>query len=106
MLLAIDTASRLMSAALLDEGGLLAEQTIFSNNQHTVQLTEMIRQLLAQLERPIHDLRVLAVAQGPGSFTGLRVGFGVAKGLASACGLPLIAVPTLDIIAAGTPCFD
>lgn len=106
MLLAVDTASRMMSVALLDGGQIIAETTQQTQNRHTVQLSECIAQLLANQQRSRQELSVLAISQGVGSYSGLRVGFGVMKGLALALELPLIAVPTLDIVAAGTPFFD
>lgn len=105
MLLAMDTASRFMSIALHDGQTLIAEQTHYTNNQHTEQLSLAIQQLLTGSGLSVRDLRVLAISQGPGSFSGLRVGFGVAKGLATACRLPLVPVPTLDILATGLPRF-
>jgi tRNA threonylcarbamoyladenosine biosynthesis protein TsaB len=103
MMLAIDTASRFLSVALHDGTILLAEQTILSQNQHTVQLSRIIHDLLIFTEHQVQDLTALAISQGPGSYSGLRVGFGVAKGLATACKLPLIPIPTLDILAYSTP---
>jgi tRNA threonylcarbamoyladenosine biosynthesis protein TsaB len=106
MLLAIDTASEMMSLALYDGQVILAEQTFYSRNRHTVHLTTAIQRLLGIVEHTPHDLAVLAISQGPGTYSGLRVGFGVAKGLAAACHLPLIPIPTLDILAAATPYFE
>jgi tRNA threonylcarbamoyladenosine biosynthesis protein TsaB len=105
LLLAIDTASQLMSLALHDGHRVWYEATWRTANNHTVELTPAIRQALAQNRLVPSDLTAVAVSLGPGSFTGLRIGLGVAKGLAMACGIPLVAVPTLDIMAAGTPVF-
>lgn len=106
MLLAIDTASRFMSLALHDGQRLLAEQTQYCENRQTVLLVAAVQRLLNELEFPPANLAALAISQGPGSFSGLRVGFGVAKGLATALHIPLIPVPTLDIVAAGVPLCD
>ena len=106
MLLAIDTATRVMSLALIDDDGIAAEQTLRTRNQQTVQLTAAIHHLLTLLDTSVESLTALAIAEGPGSFSGLRVGFGVAKGLALARNLPLIPVPTLDIIAHGSPYYE
>ncbi|NJL94040.1 MAG: tRNA (adenosine(37)-N6)-threonylcarbamoyltransferase complex dimerization subunit type 1 TsaB [Anaerolineae bacterium] len=103
MLLAIDTATRYLSIALHDGQSLLAEHSFYSDQQHTVQLSPMISRLLAEGGFQPAELSVLALAQGPGSFSGLRVGFGVAKGLATALRIPLVGVPTLDILALATP---
>jgi tRNA threonylcarbamoyladenosine biosynthesis protein TsaB len=106
VLLAIDTASRMMSLALHDGRRLRYEATWHSANNHTIELTPAIQRALAQIDLAPADLRGIAVSQGPGSFTGLRIGMGVAKGLAMAYQIALVAVPTLDIIAAGTPFFE
>ncbi len=106
MLLALDTASRMMSLALHDGQQLHYEATWYSANNHTIELVPSIQRALAQLDMKPVNLTTIAVAQGPGSFTGLRIGIGVAKGLAMAHQLALVAVPTLDSVAAGVPVFE
>ncbi len=103
MLLAIDTATRFLSVALHDGQRILAEKSQVSENQHTTQLTPIIYKLLTDLEAAVQDVSAVAVSQGPGSFSGLRVGIGVAKGIASGRNIPLLGVPTLDIVAYSTP---
>lgn len=105
MILAIDTSTRFLSVALATEQTLLAERSWTGGNQHSVEMSPAIEQMLIQTGKSVQELTAIAVAQGPGSFTGVRIGIGVAKGLAMALQIPLIAVPTLDIIAAGTPYF-
>jgi tRNA threonylcarbamoyladenosine biosynthesis protein TsaB len=75
-------------------------------NNHTIELAPAIRQAFSQTGITPADLTAIAVAQGPGSFTGLRIGMGLAKGLAASHRRPLVAVPTLAITAAGAPYFD
>jgi tRNA threonylcarbamoyladenosine biosynthesis protein TsaB len=94
-----------MSLALHDGRQIRFELTWQTVNNHTTELTPAIRQALSQTRITAADLRAIAVSQGPGSFTGLRIGMGVAKGLAMARKIPLIAVPTLDIVAAAIPPF-
>lgn len=106
MLLAIDTASRALSIALTDGQQLLAEQTWHTANQHSVELPPAVHHLLNRAGVQPRQLSAVGVAQGPGSFTGLRIGIGVAKGLAIALNIPLIPIMTLDIVAAGTSYFD
>ena len=99
LLLAIDTATRAASLALHDGARICVELSWESPDHHTVELTPRIAGMLSQLEASVDDLAGIAVSLGPGSFTGLRVGVSVAKGLAMARGIHLIGVPTLDIVA-------
>lgn len=103
MLLAIDTATRQISLALHDGQILIAERTWPSENRHTVQLAPAVLDLLDQCGLTPKDLTAFAVATGPGSFTGLRIGVAAAKGMAGAVNAPLIGVNTLDVTAAGYP---
>jgi tRNA threonylcarbamoyladenosine biosynthesis protein TsaB len=100
MLLAIDTATRYLSVALHDHHVLLGEQTLYTANRHNTLLATSIQQMLAVADVPISTLTHLAVATGPGSYTGLRIGIALAKGMAATHGLPLIGITTLDILAA------
>lgn len=106
LLLAIDTASRLISLALHDGYQLLFESTWYTANNHTIELAPAVQQSFRQAQCRPADLTAVAVSQGPGSFTGLRIGMSVAKGLVAAQQIPLVAVPTLDIVAAGVPVLD
>ena len=74
-----------------------------SQNYHTVELAPSIQHALAQASLKQGDLKAIAVAIGPGSYTGLRIGLALAKGLAFAERLSLIPIPTLDVLAAGQP---
>lgn len=101
MLLALDTATNSAGLALYDQArGLVpAEETWHSANNHTVELMPRLVRMLEQHGLSPSDLTGLVVSLGPGSFTGLRIGLGVAKGLALAGKLPLVGVPTLDVVA-------
>jgi tRNA threonylcarbamoyladenosine biosynthesis protein TsaB len=100
MLLAIDTSTKQAGIALY-EGmrGLVAEYNWHSANRHTEELMPAVAQMLAQAGVAPGALRAVAVALGPGSFTGLRVGLAAAKGLVLAHGLTLLGIPTLDTVA-------
>jgi len=100
MLVAIDTATSYASLALHDGFRVRVEHTWESSRRHTVELLPRLVAALEQLSFGAGHLSGVAVTRGPGSFTGLRVGMAVAKGLALAQGLPLIGVPTLDVVAA------
>lgn len=100
MLVAIDTATDTASLALHDGFRVRVEHTWDSARRHTV---EILPALVAALDRVgigAEHISAVAVTRGPGSFTGLRVGLAVAKGLALARSVPLVGVPTLDVVAA------
>jgi tRNA threonylcarbamoyladenosine biosynthesis protein TsaB len=99
MLLAIDTATRVASIALYGADGVHAETTWRSRENHTVELMPQIIRLLALANVAKSELTAIGVALGPGSFTGLRVGMSVAKGMAFAARLSLFGIPTLDAVA-------
>ncbi len=96
MLLAIDTATRTESVALFDETGVIGETTWRAHENHTTSLMPQLLRLMNLGGVKLEDLRAVGVATGPGSFTGLRIGLSVAKGLAYGRGLPLVGIPTLD----------
>ncbi|HLF27063.1 MAG TPA: tRNA (adenosine(37)-N6)-threonylcarbamoyltransferase complex dimerization subunit type 1 TsaB [Anaerolineae bacterium] len=99
MLLAIDTATRYASLALHDGGAVRAEMTWEISDRHTVELMPRLAWMLEQVGLRAGALTGLAVSIGPGSFTGLRVGLAIAKGLALANSLPVVGIPTLDVVA-------
>jgi tRNA threonylcarbamoyladenosine biosynthesis protein TsaB len=103
MLLALDTSTALTGLACYDESGLLAECTWHSGRNYTAQLLPQLHMLIAHMQRTPQDIRLLAVALGPGSWSGLRVGLSLAKGMALAGGLPLIGIGTLDVLAYQQP---
>lgn len=102
-LLAIDTATQIMSIALHDGDRLLAECTQLAGRRHNSLLAPLIAQTLRQIGIEAEDLSALAVAAGPGSYTGVRIGVAVAKGLAAARDLPLVPVTTLETLVAAVP---
>jgi len=87
------------SLALYDGEWVLAEETWCSANSHTVELLPGLVRMLERQKVLPSELRGVAVALGPGSFTGLRIGLSVAKGLALALDVPLVGIPTLDVLA-------
>jgi tRNA threonylcarbamoyladenosine biosynthesis protein TsaB len=106
MLLAIDTSTAQVGVALID-GEQLAVETIWSSRvHHTVELAPAVAQLMQRAGADMTDLKAIGIALGPGSFTALRVGLAMAKGLALARKLAILGVPTLDILAAGQPPSD
>lgn len=103
MLLAIDTSTRMASIAVYDGSIVLAEFTWQIGDHHTVELMPRIVDLLNQVSVSIDQLTGLAVALGPGSFTGVRVGVAAAKGLALARNIPIVGVRSSDIVAYAQP---
>ena len=103
MLLAVDTSTRTIGVALYDGVQVLSEMVWVSDLYHTVELAPTVQSLMDRAGVNSNDLNVVAVATGPGSFTGLRIGLAFAKGMALAKHLEIIGVPTLDILAASQP---
>lgn len=103
MLLAIDTSTAQIGLALYDGTQVLGELSWTSHQHHTSELAPALAGLLAHAGATIDQVSALGVAIGPGSFTALRVGLAFVKGLALARRLPLIGIPTLDILAAAQP---
>lgn len=102
-ILAIDTSTRWVGIALYDGSQYLCEHTWLSQDFHTVELSPMVHQAFERSGIGMNQLGAVAVACGPGSFTGLRVGLALAKGIALAASIPLVGVPTLDILASAQP---
>ena len=103
MLLAIDTSTKTIGVALYDGVQILSEMVWLSEQYHTVELAPTVDSFMQRAGIPVSELKVVAVALGPGSFTGLRIGLAFAKGMALAKHLEIIGVPTLDILAASQP---
>ncbi len=103
MLLAIDSSTQWMGLALFDGAQVIGETVWQTHNHHTVELAPSIQEMLNRCGLRADDLKAIGVALGPGSFTSLRIGLAVAKGMALALHLPVVGVPTLDIVAAAEP---
>ena len=103
MLLAVDTSTTQVGLAIYDGAQVIGEFSWRSGQRHTVELAPAVADLLARCALTINDINALGVALGPGSFTSLRVGLALVKGLALARHIPLIGIPTLDILAHAQP---
>lgn len=99
IILSIDSSTPVAGVAVSDGRQLLGEVTLYTKNTHSEKLMPLIQNLLQELGLTVKDLDGVAVTQGPGSFTGLRIGMATAKGLVQGAGKQLIAVPTLDCLA-------
>ena len=106
MLLGIDTSTQSVGIAIYNGHQILCEESWVSRRYHTVELAEAVAANLKRAGLKPKDLDVLAVATGPGSFTGLRIGMALVKGIAYTHQLPVIGVPTLDITARAIPLSD
>ncbi len=100
MILAVDTSTSQIGVALYDGARILAEHLWVSQARHTVELAPAVEKMLQQTGLAVAQVTALGVALGPGSFTSLRVGLSFVKGLAISRNLPLIGIPTLDVVAA------
>ncbi|MCS7229673.1 MAG: tRNA (adenosine(37)-N6)-threonylcarbamoyltransferase complex dimerization subunit type 1 TsaB [Candidatus Kryptonium sp.] len=99
MILAIETSTSFGSVAITEEGKTKSLSIINIKNLHAEKIVFLIDQVLKNINHRIDKIKAIAISIGPGSFTGLRVGLSVAKGLCYSSGKPLIAVPTLDALA-------
>jgi tRNA threonylcarbamoyladenosine biosynthesis protein TsaB len=103
MLLALDTSTRTAGIALYDGIQVLSEYVWTSKNNQSVELAPAIVEMMMKSGVKAGQLTALAVALGPGSFTGLRISLALAKGIAYVNHVPIIGVPSLDILAAAQP---
>ncbi len=101
--LAVETSTLAGGAALLDGDRVIGHYLLDVSITHSERLMVAVDRLLGDAGWTPRDLHGLAVAVGPGSFTGLRIGLSAVKGLAVALGIPIAAVPTLDAMAALLP---
>ena len=99
-ILAIDTATEACSAALWNEGNTCAHFELCPR-EHTQRILPIVQDILTQGGISLNDLDALAFGRGPGSFTGVRIGIGIAQGLALGAELPMIGVSTLATMAQG-----
>jgi tRNA threonylcarbamoyladenosine biosynthesis protein TsaB len=100
-LLAVETATDLVGAAVLADDGIVVERSHVGGRAHAELLAPAIEEVCALAGCTLHDLDALAVDIGPGLFTGLRVGVATVKALGQALGLGIIGVTSLDVLAAG-----
>lgn len=96
--LALDTSTPACSVALSYQGQRYSRRALASR-EHTRLILPMVDEVLVEAGITLVDVEVLAFTTGPGSFTGIRIGFGVAQGLAYGSGLPVIPVSTLEVMA-------
>ncbi|MBA4322270.1 MAG: tRNA (adenosine(37)-N6)-threonylcarbamoyltransferase complex dimerization subunit type 1 TsaB [Odoribacter sp.] len=94
MILCLETATPVCSVALCDRAGIISLRESRENKSHAKQLTLFIEELLKEADLKPAELEAVAVSKGPGSYTGLRIGVSVAKGIAYGASVPLIGIDT------------
>lgn len=100
LFLALDTATGQGSLALLEGDEVLGELTLDTPGSFLVHLLPALDDLLARTQRRLGQVGAIGVSQGPGNFTGLRLGLATAQGLALSLEIPVVPVPTLEVVAA------
>ncbi len=98
-ILALDSSGLVASVAIVTEDAMLAEYTVNYKKTHSQTLLPMLNEIVKMVDINMEEIDAIAVAAGPGSFTGLRIGSATAKGLGLALNKPIIAVPTLEGLA-------
>lgn len=98
-ILALDSSGLVASVAIMEEEQTIAEYTVNYKKTHSQTLLPMLDEIVKMTEMDLNTIDAIAIAGGPGSFTGLRIGSATAKGLGLALGKPLIHVPTLEGLA-------
>jgi tRNA threonylcarbamoyladenosine biosynthesis protein TsaB len=99
LILSLETSTDVCSVAIHNEGTLLHEKIIREPQAHAAKLAPLIQETLRDTNIQISQLSAVAITSGPGSYTGLRIGTSTAKGICYAANVPLIAIPTLEVLA-------
>ncbi len=102
-ILAVDTSSIVATAAIIDDHKLICEYILNNKKTHSQKIMPIINEILQSSELGINDIDLFAAANGPGSFTGLRIGVATIKGLAHATQKPVVGVSTLEGLAYNIP---
>lgn len=98
-ILCIDTATNICSVCVARDGKLVAERETTKSMSHTSLTSVFVQEVLEEANIPIQELTAVAVSGGPGSYTGLRVGISLAKGICTGARIPFIAINTLEALA-------
>ncbi|HEY9008638.1 tRNA (adenosine(37)-N6)-threonylcarbamoyltransferase complex dimerization subunit type 1 TsaB [Ohtaekwangia sp.] len=106
LILSLETSTSVCSVALHDHGKLIAVAEIRKEQSHAAKLAVLVEQVVKLADASLSDVKAIAVAAGPGSYTGLRIGASTAKGLCYALDVPLLAVETLKVMAAQVQQFN
>lgn len=99
LILSLETSTTVCSVALHNNGKLVASAEMHKEQSHASKLAVLIDQVVKLADIPMSAIQAIAVSEGPGSYTGLRIGVSTAKGLCFALGIPLLSVGTLSLLA-------
>lgn len=99
MILAIDSSSLVATVGIISENAIIAEYTVNLKKTHSQTLLCMIDEIFKMTGIPKSDIKAIAISDGPGSFTGLRIGASTAKGIAMALNIPIITVSSIELMA-------
>lgn len=97
-IIAIDSSGLVASVAVLEDESMIAEYTVNYKITHSQTLLPMLEDVCKMIELDLETIDAIAVAKGPGSFTGLRIGSATAKGLGLALNKPIVGIPTVDAL--------
>ncbi len=100
LILSLDTSTHNCSVALHEKGQLITQELVSEEGSHSRALTLLIEKVMKTAGRALAELSAVAVSNGPGSYTGLRIGLATAKGICFALDKPLICLPTLQVLSA------
>jgi tRNA threonylcarbamoyladenosine biosynthesis protein TsaB len=100
LILSLDTSTQNCSVAIHDNGQLISQELVSEEGSHSKALTLLIEKVMKTADCTLADISAVAVSNGPGSYTGLRIGLATAKGICFALDKPLICLPTLQVLAA------
>ena len=100
LILSLDTSTQNCSVALHENGQLITQELVSEEGSHSKALTLLIEKVMKTAGHALMDISAVAVSNGPGSYTGLRIGLATAKGICFALDKPLICLPTLQVLAA------
>jgi tRNA threonylcarbamoyladenosine biosynthesis protein TsaB len=103
LILSLDTSTQNCSVALHENGQLITQELVSEEGSHSKALTLLIAKVMKTAGLELSELSSVAVSNGPGSYTGLRIGLATAKGICFALDKPLICLPTLQVLASAVP---
>jgi len=99
IVLGLETSTAVCAAGLFVEGKPEVERSLLESHVHSEKLLTLVQEVIAEASLSLRDVHAVAISSGPGSFTGLRIGFSTAKGLCFSLNRPLVTVPTFEAIA-------